>query len=153
MSCTIQCPFLYLHIFEWNESINVLFLRLNEWENPISDWLGKSLLQDGTPKLNTFSGSLTSPRTVLSLLDGFNNSESSNSLLDAKHKVSESVSHSVVSNSLLPHGLQPTRLLCPWNSLGKNTGVGCHSLLKIFPNQESNLGLLHCRWILYHLSH
>ena len=34
----------------------------------------------------------------------------------------------VVSNSLWPHGPKPTRLLCPWNSLGKNTGVGCHSL-------------------------
>ena len=37
---------------------------------------------------------------------------------------SESVNHSVMSNSLQPHGL-----LCPWNSPGKNTGVGCHSLL------------------------
>ena len=40
----------------------------------------------------------------------------------------------------------------------KNTGVGCHALLQgIFPiqgsNQGSNLGLLHCRWILYQLSH
>ena len=35
---------------------------------------------------------------------------------------------SVVSSSLRPHGLQPTRLLCPWDSPGKNTGVGCHSL-------------------------
>ena len=44
--------------------------------------------------------------------------------------------------------------LCPWNSLGKNTGVGCHSLLQgIFPTQGSNLGLLHCRWILYCLNH
>ena len=35
-----------------------------------------------------------------------------------------------------PHGLQPTRLLCPWDSPGKNTGVGCHSLLQeIFPSQ------------------
>ena len=32
-------------------------------------------------------------------------------------------SHSVVSNSLRPHGLQPTRLLCPWDSPGKTTGV------------------------------
>ena len=48
-----------------------------------------------------------------------------------------------------PHGLQPTRLLCPWNSLGKNTGVGGHFLLqRIFPTQGSNLSLLHCRWIL-----
>ena len=37
---------------------------------------------------------------------------------------------------------------------GKNTGVGCHSLLQgIFLTQELNLGLLHCWWILYHLSH
>ena len=63
-------------------------------------------------------------------------------------------SRSVVSNSLGPHGLQPTRLLCPWDSLGKNTGVDCHSLLQgIFLTQELNSGLLHCRQILYHLSH
>ena len=37
---------------------------------------------------------------------------------------------SVVSNSLWPHGLQPTRLLCPWDFLGKSTGVGCHHLLR-----------------------
>ena len=57
------------------------------------------------------------------------------------------LSHLVVSDSLLPHGLQPTRLLCPWGSPGKNTGVGCHFLLqRIFPTQGSNphlLGLLH----------
>ena len=46
------------------------------------------------------------------------------------------------------------RLLCPWNSPGGNTGVGCHSLLQgIFPIQGSNSVLLHCRQILYHLSH
>ena len=37
---------------------------------------------------------------------------------------------SVVSDSVLPHGLQPTRVLCPWDSPGKNTGVGCHFLLQ-----------------------
>ena len=42
----------------------------------------------------------------------------------------ESVSHSVVSDSLWPPWLQPTRFLCPWNSPGKNTVVGCHSLLQ-----------------------
>ena len=42
----------------------------------------------------------------------------------------ERVSHSVVSDSLRPLGLQPARLLCPWNSPGKNTGVGCFSLLQ-----------------------
>ena len=40
------------------------------------------------------------------------------------------------------------------DSPGKNTEVGCHALLQgIFPTQGSNLGLLHCRRILYHLSH
>ena len=41
-----------------------------------------------------------------------------------------------------PHGLQPFRLLCPWDSPGKNPGVGCHFLLQgIFPTQGSNLHL------------
>ena len=52
-----------------------------------------------------------------------------------------------------PHGLQPTRILCPLDLPGKNTGVGCHALLQgIFPTQGSNPGLLHCRWILYQLN-
>ena len=38
-------------------------------------------------------------------------------------------SHSVMSDSQWPHGLQPTRLLHPWDSAGKSTGVGCHCLL------------------------
>ena len=45
------------------------------------------------------------------------------------------------------------RLLSPWDSPGKNTGVGSHSLLQgLFLTQELNPGLLHCRQILYHLS-
>ena len=60
-----------------------------------------------------------------------------------------SVSHSVVSDSL-----DPIRLLCPWDSLGENTGVGCHSLLQgIFPTQRSNPSVLHCRKMLHHLCH
>ena len=35
-----------------------------------------------------------------------------------------------MSDSVRPHGLQPTRLLHPWDSPGKNTGVGCHFLLR-----------------------
>ena len=35
-----------------------------------------------------------------------------------------------MSNSVRPHRRQPTRLLCPWDSPGKNTGVGCHFLLQ-----------------------
>ena len=54
---------------------------------------------------------------------------------------------SVVSESLRPHGLQPAMVLCPWDSPGKNTGVGCHALLqRILLTQGSNqhfLSLLH----------
>ena len=49
---------------------------------------------------------------------------------------------------------QPYGLYSPWNSPGQNTGVGNLSLLqRIFPTQGSNPGLLHCRWVLYQLSH
>ena len=42
------------------------------------------------------------------------------------------------------HGLSPARLLCPWDSPGKNTAIGCHFLLQgIFPTQGCNLPLLH----------
>ena len=45
-------------------------------------------------------------------------------------------------------------LYSPGNSPGQKTGVGRLSLLQgIFPTQGANLGLLHCRWILYQLSH
>ena len=47
-------------------------------------------------------------------------------------------SHSVVSDSLRPHGLSPTRLLCPWDFPGNSTGVDCHfRLQRIFPTQGS----------------
>ena len=62
---------------------------------------------------------------------------------------------SVVSDSLRPYGqLLPTRLIGSWDSPGKNTAVGSHSLLQgIFPTQRSNPGLPHCRQIPCHLSH
>ena len=57
-------------------------------------------------------------------------------------------------NSLWPHGLQPTRLLCSWDFPGKDTGVDCHFLLQgVFPNPGIDPGLLHCRQILYQLSY
>ena len=52
------------------------------------------------------------------------------------------------------HGLQPTRLLCPWDFPGKTTGVGCRFPLQgIFPTQGANLRplqLLHSKQVLYH---
>ena len=65
------------------------------------------------------------------------------------HFLNESESHSIVSDSLQPHGLYS-----PWNSPGQDTGVGSHFLLQgIFPTQGSNPGLPHCRQILYQLTH
>ena len=63
--------------------------------------------------------------------------------------VHESESHSVMSDSLQPHGLYS-----PWNSPAQNTRMGSLSLLQgIFLTQESNQGLLNGRWILYQLSY
>ena len=53
-----------------------------------------------------------------------------------------------------PMDCSPTRLLNPWNFLGKSIGVGCHFLLQgVFQAQGSNPGLLHCEQTLYRLSH
>ena len=63
--------------------------------------------------------------------------------LNERRTVLSSVSCSVVSDCLCPHGLKPTRFLWPWNSPGKNIGMGCRFLLQgNFPTQGSNLGLL-----------
>ena len=88
--------------------------------------------------------------------------------------ISHSESHFVVSDSLQPHGLynswnspgqntrvgslsdslQPQGLYNSWNSPGQNTRVGSLSFHQgIIPTQESNLDLLHCREIIYSLSH
>ena len=65
------------------------------------------------------------------------------------------VSRSVVSNSfVIPWTVVHQVALCPWNSPGKSTGMGCHSLLQgIFPIQGLNPGLPQCRRVLYQLSH
>ena len=69
--------------------------------------------------------------------------------LPAIYFTQESGSHPVVSDSL-----RPRELYSPWNSAGRNTGVGSLSLLQgIFPTQELSPGLPHCRCLLYQLSH
>ena len=55
------------------------------------------------------------------------------------------LSHSVVFDSLLSRGLQPTRLFCSWDSIARNTVSGSP--------QPRDGGLLHCMWVLYHMSH
>ena len=60
----------------------------------------------------------------------------------------------LVTQSLRPRGLQSARLLCPWDSPGKNPALGCYALLQgIFLTQGSNPRLLCCRWTVYRLSH
>ena len=55
----------------------------------------------------------------------------------------QSESRSAMSDSLRPQGLYS-----PWNSPGRNTGVGSLCLLQgIVPMEGSNPGLLHCRWM------
>ena len=53
-------------------------------------------------------------------------------------------SRSVVSDSQRPHGLQPTRLLRPWDSPGKSTGVGCHWLLLRYTRND---WILYIKWV------
>ena len=73
---------------------------------------------DGSPPVSPIPGILQA-RTLEWVAISFSNHESE------KWKWSRSV----VSNSSRPHGLQPTRLLRPWDFPGKSTGVGCHCLL------------------------
>ena len=79
-------------------------------------------------------------------------SENLQGMLKLKGKrwwVKWSESRSAVSDCLRPHGLYG-----PWNSQGQNTGVSSCSLLQgVFPTQELNRGLRHCRQILYQLSY
>ena len=73
------------------------------------------------------------------------------SLFSPDHESEVLVSQSCPN--LRPHELQTTRLLCPGDSTGKSTGVDCCFILQgVFPTQGQNLGL-HCRQILYRLSH
>ena len=102
----------------------------------------------GLPKR---TGSVASPQPVLSTdrvcASGRDTVDSS----DSVHchplvcMLAKSLSHVrlVATLQTVAHGLQPARPLCPWDSPGKNTGVGCHPLLqRIFPTQGSNSCLL-----------
>ena len=50
----------------------------------------------------------------------------------------------VMSDSVRPHGLQPSRLLRPWDFPGKNTGVGCHCLLQCMKMESKSEVALSC---------
>ena len=98
----------------------------------------------------SFSGGSSQPRDqthVSCLAGGFFTTEPPGK----PRSISLLFSCSVLSDSLQPHGLEPVRLLCSWDSPGKNTGMDCRFLLQgIFPSQGSNPCLLLGRWILDH---
>ena len=75
-------------------------------------------------------------------------------LMSKDRQVKVKVSCSIMSDSLQLYELGTARLLCPRDSPGKSTGVGCHALLQgIFPTRGLNLRLLHLlieRQVLYH---
>ena len=85
-----------------------------------------------------FNTKRTELRTTRTLPTALRNSEKENSedfpgtrpLFLIFPETIGSVGCSVMFDFLQHHGLWPTRLLCPWDSPGKNTGVGCHSLLQ-----------------------
>ena len=115
-------------------------------------------LQGGSPGRG-ICWSFYSPALFWSLLLKVSCSLSLCILLPAPHY---SLSTSKVKVKLLsrvrlfatPWAVGCTRLLRPWDFLGKSTGVGCHFLLQgIFLTQGSNPSLLHCRHTLYRLSH
>ena len=82
-----------------------------------------------------------------------NKASASVTAIHEKALKSESVSRLVLSNSLWPHRLYPTRLLCPWDFPGKNKGMGCRFLLQgIFPTQGLNSSLLHWQVVTLPLS-
>ena len=56
-----------------------------------------------------------------------------------------------MSDSLRPHRWQPTRLLHPWDSPGKNTGVGCHFLLQCMKVKSESEGLQSCPTLSDHM--
>ena len=53
---------------------------------------------------------------------------------------------SVVSDSVRPHRRQPTRLPCPWDSPGKNAGVGCHFLLQCMEVKSESRSVVSDSW-------
>ena len=107
---------------------------------------------------NVFSGCSIKERTPVTLentcLSAGTSSETSAGPHFPSQKKSENVCLSVVSDLSDPMDCSPPGSSVHGDSPGKNTGVGCHTLLQgIFPIQGSNLGLLHYKQILYHLSH
>ena len=110
---------------------SVLPMNAQDWF--LLGWTGLILQPKGLPRV--FSSTTIQKHQFLGVqLSLWSNSHIYTWLLEKPllwlyRNINECESHSVVSHSLKTHGLGPARLLCPWDSPGKNTGVGSHSLL------------------------
>ena len=125
-------------VYEWTRPVQI---RITQRSTALGFW----------PALQAFTKGLMTEVTVRSLLQH-------SDYLRLSHfccwKDECACSCAVMPDSVRPHGLQPTRLLCPWDSPGKNTGVGCHFLLNgIFLTQGLNPRLLHRQADALPLSH
>ena len=93
----------------------------------------------------------------LSCIFGLSQMEMSSSLLQCQNSMSMCLCAQLYPALCDPVDYKPTRLLCPWDFWGKNTGVGCHFLLQgLFLTQRSNPCLLcplHCKWTFYPMNH
>ena len=120
--------------------------------------LNPSLKQEGCYSSEASIAQDHTANTILNLKTGLNllSKKKKNELLTALggrklyYVVVVVHSRSVVYTSFQPHGLELTRLLCPWNCPGKSTRMGCPFLHRgIFSTQGLNSRLLYCRQILY----
>ena len=119
-------------------------VKNQQLEPDMEQWIGSKLGKEYVKAVYCHLACLTYMQSTLCEMPGWMKHKMESRLLGER-----SESCSVVSDSLQPHGLHS-----PWNSPGQNTEVGSFSLLQgIFPTQGSNLGLLHCRLIIYQLSY
>ena len=140
MCCSLMCYVLF-KLITWTVQFNLIifYWNFNNWK------FCHTLMCFGFNKIEC----VLSDSHVKSSLNFFYHSLCQFLVKHYKFYVKWSESCSVVSDSLQPHGLYR-----PWNSPGQKTGVGSFSLLHgIFWTQGLNPGLLHCRQILYQLSH
>ena len=147
--------FLWMNLFPWLSlyHLGILFCVFVPDQNPLKFWnyyysLYRKLQLDDKPHPKQFAATATAKSlqlcpTLCDPIDGSPPGSSVPGILQARilewlpfpsptHESEKwKWSRSVVCDSVRPHGLQPTRLLHPWDFPGKSTGVGCHCLLRL----------------------
>ena len=117
---------LHIHLYENSIYMNIKKLLYNQPDQSCSFWSVFLFLNLENLTQNSYFFSFHQPES--------NRKEGRKQYHVLRSLLLYCVNHSVVSNSLWPHGLQSTRFLRPWDSSGKNTGAGCHFVLQgMFP--------------------